>query len=242
MIGDKPVALVTGVTGAVGTDMIKSLANSGYALAFAACGDIDRARALERFCAVQGVETLLLTGDVNIAGNCEQWVADTLSFFCRLDVLLCNIGYNTDDSMVSARDSADFIRVVQAEINGLTELARNAAKPMSTIKRGRIVTVSLPIGYLDAERQRLLSTAVRGMTADLAGELCKTNVTVNAVLPGFLDTLRTAKGEEAALLRQIPLGRQGTSADVAQAVRFLLSDAASYITGHTLPVTGGLEL
>ena len=241
MNASAPVAMVTGVTGGMVTEIIKNLANCGYALAFASSGDVDKARALERFCAVQGAETLLLAGDINVAGTCGQWVADTMTFFRRLDVLIMNVGYNSELDWTETKENTAFVRQIQAETDGLTELARNAARPMTSLERGRIVIVSLPCGALREERQRLLSTAIRGMTVDLAGELCKTGVTVNAVLPGWLD-FPGDKDPGNAWPKTIPMTRPGQLSEVSGVVRFLLSDASSYITGHTIPVSGGLDL
>ncbi|MCL2546032.1 MAG: SDR family oxidoreductase [Oscillospiraceae bacterium] len=238
---DKRVALITGVEGVMGVEIVKHMARKGYAIALACCDDFDKARALERLCAVQGVETLLLSGDINVSGTCSKWIADILTFFQRLDVLICNVGYNSEGQWFNVIDDADFLPGAQNEIHGLVDLIQAAAWPMEQGKQGRMITVSLPCGLVSKSRDELLTSAVEGMTRTKAKELAKHNITVNAVLPGVIDFPNHVVRSDNALL-DIPLSRLGKPSEVTEAVDYLLSPAAAYVTGLSLAVDGGVRL
>ena len=238
---EQRVALVTGVENVLSAEIVKHLARHGYSVALACCDEFDRARALERLCAVQGVETLLLSGDINVSGTCTKWVADILTFFQRLDVLVCNVGYHTDAKWFDAKNDTDFLAGAQQEAEGLTELFQAAATPMAHFNPGRIISVSLPRGLIDESRDALLTSLVEGMTRTMAKELSRHNITVNAVLPGVIDFPNHVVSDNNALLN-IPLARPGKPSEITDAVGFLLSDSAAYITGVSLPIDGGIRL
>ena len=226
----------------MGAEIVKQLARKEYAIALACSDDFDRARSLERLCAVQGVETLLLSGDINVSGTCSKWVADILTFFQRLDVLICNVGYHSDTQWFDVRDDAEFLSCVQHEVSGLTELFQAASTPMAHFKQGRILAVSPPCGFVSESRDKVLSSAVENLTRNMAKELSKYNIMVNSVLPGVIDFPNHVVRDDNNALLRIPLARFGKPADITDAVGFLLSESATYITGLSLPIDGGLRL
>ena len=237
---ERRVALVTGVEGVLGAEIVKHLARNGYAVALACSDDFERARALERLCALQGVETLLLSGDIHVNGTCSKWVADIITFFQRLDVLICNVGYHS--KWLEVRDDDEFLQGMQQELGDLTELMKSASQPMEHFKQGRIVALSPPCGLVNNSRDSLLSSSVDAMTRAMAKKFAVHNITVNSVLPGVIDLPDYVVSANSDALLDIPLGRLGKPSEITDAIGFLLSNAASYVTGMSLPVDGGVRL
>ena len=239
---DKKVALITGVEGIIGTEIVKSLARKDYAIALVCHNDFDKARSLERLCAVQGVETLLLSGDMNVSGICSKWVSDILTFFQRLDVLICNVGYNSNGDWFSKSDDAHFLRDAQDEINGIADLFQAVMQPMSHFKGGRIITTSLPRNFTSESRDQLLMSSIEGITKEMAKEYGKHNVTVNAVLPGVMELPNLSVDATDDLWFDIPIERKGSLSEFNEVVNFLLSETTGYVTGQTIAVDGGVRL
>jgi 3-oxoacyl-[acyl-carrier protein] reductase len=165
----------------------------------------------------------------------------------RLDVLVNNAGLTKDALMVRMTDQ-DFRKVLEVNLFGVFNCSRAAAKIMMKQRSGRIISVSSVVAFTGNPGQANYSASkagLVGMTRTLALELAPRGVTVNAVAPGFIETDMTAalspKVKES-LAARIPLGYVGKPEDVAEAVAFLASDAASYVTGQTLHVNGGMHV
>ena len=163
----------------------------------------------------------------------------------ELAVLVNNAGITKDGLMLRMKDE-DFDRVLGINLRGAFLCLREAAKIMSKQRYGRIINISSVVGQMGNAGQVNYSAAkagLIGMTKSAAKELASRSITVNAVAPGFIETDMTAAlSDEArdAYAKAIPLGRLGSAQDVADAVAFLASDKASYITGQILAVNGGL--
>lgn len=162
-----------------------------------------------------------------------------------LEVLVNNAGITKDGLVLRMKDE-DFDRVLGVNLRGAFVCLREAAKIMTRQRRGRIVNIASVVGQMGNAGQINYAAAKAGLigvTKSAAKELAGRSITVNAVAPGFIETDMTAAlSDEArqAYARAIPLGRLGTAQDVADAVAFLASDKAAYITGQVLAVNGGL--
>ncbi|MDR1677791.1 MAG: 3-oxoacyl-[acyl-carrier-protein] reductase [Deltaproteobacteria bacterium] len=184
------------------------------------------------------------TGDPTLAAEA---VAKVVSNYGRLDVLVNNAGLTRDGLAVRMSDQ-DFSEVINVNLTGAFNLIRAAARIMMKQRYGRIINISSVVAFTGNPGQVNYSASKAGLialTKSLALELATRNVTVNAVAPGFIETDMTSRLDEKVrdnLLSRVPLGRVGSPQDVAEAVAFLASEGASYITGQTIHVNGGLYM
>jgi 3-oxoacyl-[acyl-carrier protein] reductase len=161
-----------------------------------------------------------------------------------VEVLVSNAGI-TKDTLLAMMKEESFTEVVDANLTGAYRVAKRAIRPMMKLKRGRIVLISSVIAMLGQAGQSNYAASKAGLIGfarSLAREYGSRNITVNVVAPGFVATDMTADLDQEAIVKNIPLGRQASPAEVARVVRFLASDDASYITGAVIPVDGGLGM
>lgn len=185
-------------------------------------------------------------GDATAVGEGIKQVVDALG---GLDVVVNNAGISIDALLMRAREE-DWEKLERTNLRGTLLVSKAAARHLLRAKdRGRIINLSSVVGEQGNTGQTMYAATkagIIGMTKSMARELAGRGVTVNAVAPGFIETDMTEaalRGDaRKALLAQIPLGRVGSPDDVAEAVAFLASDAAGYITGHVLRVNGGLQI
>jgi 3-oxoacyl-[acyl-carrier protein] reductase len=162
-----------------------------------------------------------------------------------VEILVNNAGI-TRDGLILRMKRADWDLVLDINLTGAFLLTQALLSPMLKNRWGRIVNMASVVGRAGQAGQvnyAASKAGLIGLTRSLAREVASRGITVNAVAPGFIETPMTAvlsEQQSAAMLAQIPLGRRGTAEDIAQAVKFLASDAASYITGHVLDVNGGM--
>ena len=188
-----------------------------------------------------GADYQYFSADVSDEGAVKQLFKE----IGEIDILVNNAGITKDGLMLRMKDE-DFDRVLGINLRGAFLCLREAAKIMSKQRYGRIINISSVVGQMGNAGQVNYSAAkagLIGMTKSAAKELASRSITVNAVAPGFIETDMTAAlSDEArdAYAKAIPLGRLGSAQDVADAVAFLASDKASYITGQILAVNGGL--
>jgi 3-oxoacyl-[acyl-carrier protein] reductase len=179
------------------------------------------------------------------ANDAKAMVAQVLSAWGKLDILVNNAGITRDGLLLRMKDE-DWNVVLQVNLNGTFNCTKAALQPMTKQRYGRIVNIASIVGVMGNAGQANYAAskaAVIGFTKTVGREYASRNVTVNAVAPGFIDTAMThglPPDVKDTLQKQIPLGRLGTAADIAAAVRFLVSDDAAYITGHVLHVNGGM--
>ena len=240
------VAIVTGAARGLGQVIAKDLAASG---ATVACIDVNEELLAETVESIQqaGGKAAAFACDVTDGDRVTAVVKEVVNQFGRLDILVNNAGVTRDNLVMRMKDE-EWDLVLGINLRGTFLFTRAAAKPMSKGKRGRIINIASVSGMMGNPGQVNYSASkagVIGLTRTVSRELSKRNVTVNAVAPGFIATDMAAKlGDE--LLEQIksetPLGRLGVPQDVADAVLFLASEAASFITGHVLVVDGGLTV
>lgn len=243
------VALVTGASRGIGRAIAVALAEDGFDVVLNYTANEAAAReALDEVRAASSRgKGSLARFDVADAQAVDEAVKAIVAERGRLDVVVNNAGIAVDGLLLRLKEE-DWARVIEVNLTGAMHVARAAARHLLKAKEGgRLVNLSSVVGEMGNVGQVSYVAAkagLIGMTRSLARELASRGVTVNAVSPGFIDTDMTAAhvvGEaREALIKQIPLGRIGAARDVAEAVRFLVSREAGYITGQVLRVNGGL--
>ncbi|MDD4266591.1 MAG: 3-oxoacyl-[acyl-carrier-protein] reductase [Pirellulales bacterium] len=238
------VAIVTGAARGLGQTIARDIAASG---AKVACVDVNEgllAETVERITAAGGMAAAFPC-DVTDGQRVTAVVGEVVGKWGRLDILVNNAGVTRDNVVLRMKDE-EWDLVLGINLRGTFLFTRAAAKPMIKGKRGRIINIASVSGMMGNPGQANYSASkagVIGLTRTVSRELSKRNITVNAVAPGFIATDMAAKlGDEVIeqIKAETPLGRLGSPQDVADAVLFLASDAASFITGHVLVVDGGL--
>jgi len=246
-MSDVKTALVTGASRGIGFVVANKLAAAGYNLAI--CGTtqatIDTAAANIRD--ASGVEVTAQAVDVSDRDQIQAFVKDTARHFGRLDVLVNNAGI-TRDNISMRMKSEEWDAVIDTNLSSVFNAMQAALRPMMKARGGRIINISSVVAGMGNPGQLNYCASkggVEAMTRSLAREIGSRGITVNAVAPGFIATdMTTDLGEDAhaRLTSQIPLGRLGQPEDIADAVCFLASDAAGYITGQVLHVNGGMYM
>ena len=240
------VALVTGAARGLGRCIAESLAMAGAKIA---CIDVNTESLADTVAAIRaaGGEAEPIACDVTQSDRVGETVNEVIKLWGALNILVNNAGITRDNVIVRMKDE-QWDSVLNINLRGTFLFTRAAARPMMKAREGRIINIASVSGLMGNPGQVNYSASkagVIGLTRTVARELAGRNVTVNAVAPGFIATDMTAAlGEEILqeVRKQIPLGRMGDPQDVADAVLYLASDAASFITGHVLTVDGGLTV
>ncbi|MCP9446378.1 MAG: 3-oxoacyl-[acyl-carrier-protein] reductase [Nitrospira sp.] len=238
------VAIVTGAAQGIGRAIAERLAEAGADVAVA---DLDPGRSDETVNAVERLGRKALNLKVNVAeaGDAKAMAERVLKAWGRIDILVNNAGITRDGLLLRMKDE-DWNLVLQVNLNGTFNCTKAVLQTMTKQRYGRIVNIASIVGVMGNVGQANYAAskaAVIGFTKTVGREYASRNITVNAVAPGFIDTAMThglPADVKETLQKQIPLGRLGTPADIAAAVRFLVSDDAAYITGHVLHVNGGM--
>ena len=243
----KKTAIVTGGSRGIGRAVAVRLAKDGMNLVINYRGNSAAAEETERMCRELGAEVLLVQGDVSRAEDCEKLAAQAKEAFGRVDVLVNNAGI-TRDGLLAHMTEEDFRAVLDVNLVGPWNMMKAVNRIMMKQRYGRIVNLSSVTGLMGNMGQTNYAAAkagILGMTKSYAREVASRGITVNAVAPGFIDTDMTEAMPEGAkdkIITGIPMGRTGKPEDVAEAVAFLASEQAGYITGEVLRVDGGMAM
>jgi 3-oxoacyl-[acyl-carrier protein] reductase len=238
------IALVTGAAQGIGRVISLELAKAGATLVLV---DMNEAKLNETTAelAATGATAAAFTMNVSNEESIEAGAKAILEKFGKVEILINNAGVTRDNLMLRMK-RADWDLVIGINLTGAFLLTQALLSPMLKNRWGRIVNIASVVGRAGQAGQvnyAASKAGIIGLTKSLAREVASRGITVNAVAPGFIETPMTAVLTEEvtkAMLATIPLGRRGTPQDVANAVKFLASDAASYITGHVLDVNGGM--
>ena len=247
MLLDGKVALVTGASRGIGRAIDMKLAAEGAKVAINYAGNTAKAEEVKAEIEQNGGEAILVQADVADAAAVEAMVNATVEAFGQIDILVNNAGITRDGLLMRMKDE-DFDAVINTNLKGVFYCTKLVSKLMMKKRSGRIINMASVVGLMGNAGQTNYAAAkagVIGFSKSAAKELAARGITVNMVAPGFIDTDMTAAMTDKAremTLTGIPLNRMGTPEDVANAVAFLVSDNASYITGQVINVDGGMVM
>ena len=239
-------AIITGSAQGIGKAIAVKLAEKGLNIVVSDIM-IDEAKKSAAEIEKMGVKAIAVKTDVSNAEDVKVLIETTKETFGSVDILINNAGI-TRDSLSMRMSEADWDIVLDVNLKGTFLCAQAASKIMMKQKYGRIVNISSVSGILGTAGQANYASSKAGviaLTKALSRELAARNITVNAVAPGFILTEMTDKLPDKVkeeYITQIPLGRAGTPLDVANVVDFLISPAASYVTGIVISVSGGMVM
>lgn len=240
-------ALVTGASRGIGRAVAIALAKKGYAVAVNYAGSQKAAEDVKAAIEAEGGRAIVIQGDVSKAEDVEKVFAAVKAEFGRLDVLVNNAGI-TRDSLLLRMKEENWDAVIDTDLKSGFLAIKAAAPIMMKQRKGAIINIASVVGITGNVGQINYSAAkagVIGMTKTAAKELAARGIRVNAVAPGFIETSMTDVIPEKIredMIHSVPLGRMGQAEDVANAVCFLVSEEASYITGQVLKVDGGMVM
>lgn len=247
---DGKVAIVTGAARGIGEAIAIQMAEQGANVAFTYVSDssAEKATALELKLQGMGVKAKAWKSNAGDAAQCESFVNEVLQEFGQIDVLVNNAGISKDNLLMRMTNE-QWEQVIQVNLNSVFYMTKQVIRPMMKARSGVILNMSSIIGEIGNAGQASYAASkagIIGFTKSVAKELGSRNIRCNAIAPGFVETDMTQylkEGEGAEKYKAgIPLGKFATAADIANVTVFLASDMASYITGQTISVCGGLNI
>jgi len=240
------VALVTGATRGIGQAIASALGAQGHTVIGTATSEEGAAK-IAADLAAAGIKGDGRVLQVNDAAACDATLDDIAAKFGGIGILVNNAGITRDNLAMRMKDE-EWDAVIQTNLSAVFRLSRGVLRPMMKARWGRIINITSVVGVMGNAGQANYAAAkagVAGMSRALAREVGSRGITVNAIAPGFIDTDMTrglSEDQIKSLTAQIPLQRLGTPEDIAHSVAFLASEGASYITGVTLNVNGGMVM
>lgn len=239
------VALITGGTRGIGKEIAYTLAEENYDIIINYRTENEELMKLKKEIEQKRVRCLLLKGDVSNFEDCKKLVEEAINRMNHIDVLVNNAGI-TKDMLLMRMKPEDFNEVINVNLIGTFNMTKNVINYMMKERKGRIINVSSVVGISGNAGQTNYAASkagIIGFTKSLAKEVASRNILVNAIAPGFIQTDMTNTLKENVkdeIAKTIPLKRMGTAKDVANVVKFLVSEDSSYITGQVIQVDGGM--
>lgn len=239
------IAVVTGASRGIGRSIALALADAGAHVVVNYAGNAQAAKEVADAIEQKGRQAIIYQADVADSEQVATMMEEVLKVFGKIDILVNNAGITRDNLLMRMKEE-EWDQVIATNLKGVYNCIKAVTRPMMKQRSGRIINISSVVGSMGNPGQANYVAAkagVIGLTKATAKELASRGITVNAVAPGFIETDMTAKLNEeiqANLLTQIPLQKLGQPNDVAHMVCFLASEKASYVTGQTIHVDGGM--
>jgi 3-oxoacyl-[acyl-carrier protein] reductase len=237
-------ALVTGASGGIGSAIAKALAGQGARVALSGT----REEALKAVAAEIGGDVVILPCNLSDAAAVDALVPQAVEALGgKIDILVNNAGVTRDNLAMRMKDE-EWDQVIRVNLEAAFRLIRAAAKPMMKARFGRVISITSVVGVTGNPGQANYAASkagLIGMSKSLAQELASRSITINCVAPGFIASAMTdalPDAQKEALMTRIPAGKLGEGDDIAAAVVYLASREASYVTGQTLHVNGGMAM
>jgi len=246
-MSDNKVAFITGASRGIGYAIAEALANDGVDIAGIDINISELQSAMKVLGDNTGRSTLAVQADVGDFASMENAAAEVNKVFGKINILVNNAGITRDNLILRMKDS-EWDDVMRINLTGTFNCTRAVIKGMVKNRYGRIISIASIVGLMGNVGQANYAASkagIIGFTKSIAREYANRGVTANAIAPGFIETDMTRKLPEDVkkiLLSQIPMGKLGMPEDVADAVRFLASDEAKYITGQVINVNGGMYM
>lgn len=239
--------LVTGGSRGIGAAIAQSFAAQGATIALNYAGSQEAAEEIREKILAMGVECKIYQGDVSDFSQVENMIKTVEEDFSGIDILVNNAGV-TKDSLFMRMKEEDWDKVIDTNLKGVYNCSKSVIRGMIKRKFGKIINITSVValsGNIGQANYAASKAGVIGFTKSLAQELGSRNIQVNSVAPGYIETSMTEsipQNIKDELIKKIPAGRIGSPDDVANAVVFLASDKANYITGQVISVNGGLYM
>ena len=241
------VAVVTGASRGIGREVALTLAGYGATVIVNYCGSKDKAEAVVEEIAAAGGTAKAYQGDVSEFDVAKEMMTSVKKEFGSIDILVNNAGI-TKDNLILKMSEEEFDKVIEVNLKGAFNCMKHVSRIMLKQRYGHITNMSSVSGVMGNAGQVnycASKAGIIGMTKSLARELGSRGITVNAIAPGYIQTEMTdvlPDDVKESILGTIPLKRMGQTKDIAEAVAFLASDKAAYITGQTISVDGGMGM
>lgn len=241
------IAVVTGAARGIGKAIVLELAAAGATVVINDIGNLDKAEETVREIAAAGGRAMVVQADISQAAEVDRLVNTVIQEYGKIDILVNNAGIARDNLLMRMKE-ADWDTVMNINLKSVFLCTKAVSRGMLKQRSGAIVNIASVVGIMGNAGQANYAAAkagIIGFTKSMAKELASRGIRVNAVAPGYIATDMTAMLPEEVkkeFIKGIPLGRIGSAEDVAKAVLFLVSPAASYMTGQTLSVDGGMAM
>lgn len=245
---ENKVVIVTGASRGIGEGIALKLAEQGAHIAFTYVSSDEKAKALEEKISALGVKAKAYKSNAGIYQDCETMVNEVIKEFGTVDVCVNNAGISKDN-LILRMTPEQWDDVMQTNLKSVFNMTKQVIKPMMKARKGSIINMSSIVGMRGNAGQSSYAASkagIIGFTKSIAAELGSRNVRCNAIAPGFVETDMThylKEGEAGqSFLSKIPLGRFGTTEEIANVTLFLASDMSSYVTGQVISTCGGLNM